>query len=197
MNPQPYRCPGICRMRNIFPTSVGNAIHIAQLKTPPSSFNSSQRILILKPPRLWPDILRKTKGSLDLEHQPWPLCQTTVQPSRRRSFACPRCQDVQRPTQVWAEVIAELWVNLGDSRKNAALLLAGRSVGFLVICLCFLLCLFHCLIFVVLKVVSPLLGGYFKARFYSALPEGGRRGRSTWIDLRNHICARDSFLPVL
>lgn len=159
MNHQLQRCPGICRMRNIFPTSICNAIHIARFKTLPSTLDLAHCILILKPCCLWSDILRKTKGNLDWEHQPRPVCaRPPSSHRRRRNFACPCCQDVQRPTQVWAEVIAELWVNRGDSRKNAASLLAGKSVCFLVVCLRFLLCLRGCLVFVGLTTAPALMG---------------------------------------
>lgn len=85
------------------------------------------------------------------------VCQTTVQPSAARTAACPCCQDVQRPTQVWAEVIAELWVNLGVSGKNAASLLTGKGVCFLVFWLWFFLYLSRCLIVVVLTVVFAFI----------------------------------------
>lgn len=145
-------------MRNIFPTSICNAIHIAQFKTLPSSLDVAHWILILKPCCLWSDILRKTKDNLDREHQPWPVCaRPPSSHRRRRNFARPCCQDVQRPTQVWAEVIADLRVNLGDSRKNAASLLAGKSICFLVVWLRFLLCLLGCLVFVGLTVAPALM----------------------------------------
>lgn len=107
-------------MRNIFPTSSWNATHIAQLKTLPSNLDSAHCILIGKLCCLCTNILGKTEGSLDLEPQPWPECARPPSSHRQpRNFACPCCQDVQRPTQVWAEVIAELWVNLGGSGKSA------------------------------------------------------------------------------
>lgn len=163
-------------MRNIFPISICNAVHIAQIKTLPSNLDSAHCILILKPCCLWTDILGKTKGSLDLEHQPWPECARPLSSHRRpRNSACPCCQDVQRPTQVWAEVIAELWVNLGDSSKNAVSLLTEESVCFLVIWLCFFFYLSCCLIFVGLTVC--IVENYIKAHFYSTLAECGRRGK--------------------
>lgn len=140
-------------MRNIFPTSICNAVHIAQIKTLLSNLDSAHCILILKPRCLWTGVLGKTKGSLDLEHQPWP--EHTRPPSSHRqprSFACPCCQDVQRPAQVWAEVIVELWINVGDSGKNAVLLLPEKSICHLVIWLCFFPCLSCCFILVVLTV---------------------------------------------
>lgn len=130
-------------MRNIFPTSICNAIHIAEIKTLPSNLDSAHCILILKPCCLWTDILGKTKGGLDLEHQPWPECARPPSSHRRpRNFACPCCQDVQRPTQVWAEVIAELWVNLGDSGKNAVSLLTECFFPCYLIVLLYLSCCF-------------------------------------------------------
>lgn len=156
-NAQPYRCPGICRMRNIFPTSVCNAIHISQIITLLSNLNSAHYMLIVKPFCLWSEILRKTKGGLDLEHQPWPKCARPLSSQQQpRNFACPCCQDVQRPTQVWAEVITELWVDLGDSGERAVLLLTEKSVCFLVIWLCFFLYLSCCFILVVLTVAFAL-----------------------------------------
>lgn len=61
-------------MRNIFPTSSCNVIHIAQLKMLPSNLDSAHCILIFKPCCLCTSILREAEGSLALEPQPWPEC---------------------------------------------------------------------------------------------------------------------------
>lgn len=164
-------------MRNIFPTSICNAIHIAQIKTLPSILDSAHCILILKPCCLWTDILRKAKGSSDLEHQPWPECARPPSSHRRpRNFACPSCQDVQRPTQVWAEVIAGLWVNLGDSGKKCSLAADWEErlfPGYLVVSLSVSLMLPYCCGFD----SGICICIYIKAHFCSALAECGRRGK--------------------
>lgn len=105
-------------MRNIFPTSSCNAIHIAQLKTLPSDLDSAS--CILKPCCPCTNILGRTGGSLALEPQPWPECARLLSSHRQpRSSACPCCQDVQRLTQLWAEAIAQLWVKPGALGKIA------------------------------------------------------------------------------
>lgn len=168
-------------MRNIFPTSIWNAIHIAQIKMLPSNLESAHCILILKLRCLWTDILGKTKGSLDLEHQPWPECARPLSSHRQPwNFACPGCQGVRRPTQVWAEVIAQLWVDPADSDNLAADWEA---------------CLFHCYLVVFLPVSLTLLYSrgfdsgicivgnhiYIKTCLYSTLAEGGRRGKPFFV----------------
>lgn len=177
MAPYPYRCPGICRMRSIFPASTCNAIHIAQIKQQSSNLDAVHCTLMLKPCCIWTNISGKAKSSLDLGHQPWPECARppSSHPQPRNS-ACPCCQETH-PSLNWSHCRA-----LGKSRgfrQNCSLVAECEGHWFLLIWLCFIQYL-SCYYFYSCGFDSyiRLLGNCIRMCFYSAVAEGERRDKS-------------------
>lgn len=124
-------------MRNIFPTSSCNAIHIAQLKTLPSNLDSAHCILILKPCCLHQHFGENRRQlGFGAPAMAW-VCQTTVQPSAAQELCLsllPRCAETH-PGLSWSQCRA-----LGKSggfRQECNRLLTEKSVYFCVTWVCF------------------------------------------------------------
>lgn len=174
-------------MRNIFPTSSCNAIHIAQLKMLPSNLDSTHCILILKPHCLCSSIWGKQEAA-------W-LWSESECARALSSHGSPGCAETQ-PALSWGHCRA--LGEAGGFRQEYLSWTWLRSAHFCVSCVCLCPYVPCCSALVALAVTSALrviivTYRYSFIQFWHDL-EGGRscfqqwnqRENVRWVEKKEH-----------